>query len=229
MGYSAGAKQRIGYKKEFRSVLFTRSYKKISAVHRVEEYVYLLRKFTNKEINPGKIVLTTPAVAKEDCIIININSEASSRRLPVKKAIDLITAVRRNFKSDLVLIGSKKDIVHVTAVINNLPATHNIINLTGRTSLPELVRKLSAARLVLTTDSGPAHIANALGIHTITLFGAGNEQNTAPFNQSNLSIIRLGKLPCEPCVKNVCVLYGTPKCLEMLDEQIIVNTMVRNG
>ena len=75
---------------------------------------------------------------------------------------------------------------------------------------------------VLTTDSGPAHVANALGVHTVVLFGAGNENNTAPYNKNSLTIIRLGQLPCEPCVSNTCKLYGVPQCLARLDENIIV-------
>ena len=77
---------------------------------------------------------------------------------------------------------------------------------------------------MLTTDSGPAHLANALGTHTVVLFGAGDENNTAPYNHEYRTIIRLGKLDCEPCRKNVCIRYGTPQCLEQLDTHMIIQT-----
>jgi ADP-heptose:LPS heptosyltransferase len=79
----------------------------------------------------------------------------------------------------------------------------------------------ATSAVVLTTDSGPAHVANALGVHTIVLFGAGNENNTAPYNKNNRTIIRLGQLACEPCVSNTCKLYGVPQCLQRLDENVI--------
>ena len=91
----------------------------------------------------------------------------------------------------------------------------------------ELARLMSNSEIILSTDSGPAHLANAIGIPSVVLCGAGNEKNTAPYNDKGLTIIRLGLLPCEPCVKNICVLYGIPKCLELLDEKRIVNAMVR--
>jgi len=75
---------------------------------------------------------------------------------------------------------------------------------------------------MLTTDSGPAHLANALGTPTIVLFGAGKEENTAPYNKPLRNIVRLGQLSCEPCEKNICVRYKTPQCLERLDSKRIV-------
>jgi ADP-heptose:LPS heptosyltransferase len=92
----------------------------------------------------------------------------------------------------------------------------------GKTTLPQLVQLLASAKAVLTTDSGPAHLANALGTDTVVLFGAGNEQETAPYNSELRTVIRLGQLSCEPCEKNVCVRYGIPQCLERLESAQIV-------
>jgi ADP-heptose:LPS heptosyltransferase len=85
---------------------------------------------------------------------------------------------------------------------------------------------MATSKAVLTTDSGPAHIASATGVSTVVLFGAGNENNTSPYNKEGLSIIRLGQLPCEPCVKNKCLLYGIPKCMELLDNKLIINKVM---
>ena len=79
--------------------------------------------------------------------------------------------------------------------------------------------------MILSTDSGPAHLANAIGLPVVVLFGAGNEFNTAPFNKQKRMIIRYGQLNCEPCVKNTCKLYDVPKCMEMLDELQIISAL----
>jgi ADP-heptose:LPS heptosyltransferase len=143
----------------------------------------------------------------------------------LQKAVNLVSLLQQNLDSNLVMIGGRADLPFVEEVIRRLPHQQNIVNMVGKTTLQELVGLLASSSVVLTTDSGPAHVANAAGAQTVVLFGAGNERNTAPYNQSNRTIIRLGQLPCEPCVKNVCVLYGTPKCLELLDEHLIVNTV----
>jgi lipopolysaccharide heptosyltransferase II len=221
MGRAISAKARIGYKKELRSVLLTNPYTKQKNLHRVEEYIDLLKQFTKKEITVPPVKLQLPAAGKTSALIININSEAGSRRLTKEKAVSIIAAVRNKISKEIILVGSNKEAAFVEAVFNALPDKNNISCKAGKTSLPELMQLFATSTAVLTTDSGPAHVANALGVHTIVLFGAGNENNTAPYNKNNRRIIRLGQLPCEPCVSNTCKLYGIPQCLVKLDENLI--------
>ena len=114
----------------------------------------------------------------------------------------------------------------VDSVFNALPDRTNITNTAGDTNLTQLIDVLGTSRILLSTDSGPAHVANALGTFTIVLFGAGNENSTAPYNVNSRSIIRLGQLPCEPCTSNTCKVYGVPECLLRLDEQVIVHEII---
>ena len=226
MGFAAGAKKRIGYGKELRGLLLTSIFKKQPSLHRAEEYINLLEQYINGKIKQKKIFLNIVPVLKDDHFVVNINSEASSRRLPALKAISLIAALRQRSESHIYLIGGNKDAAYTEEVFRKLPHQEGIFNMAGKTSLKELVSLMASARVVLTTDSGPAHLANATGTYTVVLFGAGNEKNTAPYNAGNRSIIRLGHLPCEPCVKNTCVLYGIPKCLELLNEEEIIEKVM---
>lgn len=225
MGRAAGATKRIGFKKELRSVLLTHAYQKKQNIHRAEEYVDLLGRFANKPVIPPPVKLQLAAAEKKNALVININSEAVSRRLPKEKATSIITAVRKKINNEIILVGSNKEAAFVEEVYQALPDKNNISNKAGVTSLPELLGLFAGSAAVLTTDSGPAHVANALGVHTIVLFGAGNENNTAPYNKNNRTIIRLGQLNCEPCVSNTCKVYGIPQCLVKLDEQMIVSAV----
>ncbi len=227
IGYATGAKKRIGHKKELRQLLLTNSYRKENGKHRVREYTDLLASFTGKSYETGSIDLLISPVTKTDTIVVNINSEASSRRLPLEKAVSLLGKLRQRTGSKIILVGGNADAEFVEEVVERLPDKSNFVNIAGKTSLYELVNFIAASSLVLTTDSGPAHVSNALGVHTIVLFGAGNENNTAPFNEINRTIIRLGKLDCEPCVNNKCLLYGIPKCLELLDETMVIDQCIR--
>lgn len=223
MGWAAGARERIGYNKEMRSVLLTRAFSKKPGLHRAVEYVDLVAQYSRQELpKPLGIFLQAPSVNKQDFIAVNINSEASSRRLPVPKAVSILTALQQRINSKLVLVGVKSQAPYVEQVVQRMPSLQNIENRCGKTTLAELVECFSAARAVVTTDSGPAHLSNALGTPTIVLHGADDERQTAPYNDAYHFGLRLGQLPCEPCVKNKCVLYGLPKCLELLDEGMIV-------
>ena len=226
MAYAVGAKKTVGFKKELRSLLLTHSYQKKKNIHRVEEYINLLQQFIKAETAIPSVELNTQITGKKNAVIVNINSEASSRRLPTEKAVSIISTLRKEITEEIILIGSPKEKVFVDEVYNLLDNKNNITNSAGKTDLPELISLLGSCTVMMTTDSGPAHIANALGTHTVVLFGAGNENNTAPYNKFNRSIIRLGQLKCEPCVNNTCKLYGIPKCLQLLDENIIVQQVI---
>lgn len=226
MGFATGAKLRVGFKNEARNMLLTQAYAKPVGLHRAEEYVRLVELYAGKQA--GNIdVRLHHTVAKEDVVILNINSEASSRRLTVAKAVEIITAVRRSFSEKILLIGGRGEKEFVQTVYRQLRNKKDIENIAGTTNLHQLTQVLAAAKWVLSTDSGPAHLANALGTHTVVLFGAGNENNTAPYNKEARQIIRLGKLSCEPCTKNVCVQFDTPQCLELLETTQIISILKR--
>jgi heptosyltransferase II len=180
--------------------------------------------FTKQKSTPTDVCLKHE-YHKKEYIVININSEASSRRLTVVKAVEILGLLRNSTQQKIVLIGAPKEREFVGTVLNHLKNQNNIENLAGKTSLGQLVELLASAQLILSTDSGPAHLANALGTHTVVLFGAGKESSTAPYNKNLRNIIRLGELSCEPCEKNVCVRYGTPQCLERLDSVRIIETV----
>lgn len=221
MGWVSGAKKRIGYSGEGRTFLFTHAYKKPGNLHRADVYKILLEKYAGISL-PSTPVQLQHTFKKEDYIVVNINSEASSRRLTEQKAVELLNALQQAISQKIILIGAPKEAPFVHGVLKKLPSS-KIESWAGKTDLPQLVKLLASAKLLLSTDSGPAHLANALGTYTVVLFGAGNEKITAPYNQNCRTIIRLHQLSCEPCEKNVCVRYGTPQCLERLDSARIVS------
>uniref|UniRef100_A0A7C5EM60 Lipopolysaccharide heptosyltransferase 1 n=1 Tax=Desulfobacca acetoxidans TaxID=60893 RepID=A0A7C5EM60_9BACT len=83
-----------------------------------------------------------------------------------------------------------------------------LLNLAGRTSLPELAALLKKARLAVTTDTGPMHLAVALGTPVVAIFGPTAPWRTGPFGQ-NHEVVRLS-YPCSPCFKRRC---PKPRCL----------------
>lgn len=221
LGAAGGAQVRIGYRNELRQLLLTHAYTKPEGLHRVEEYVQLLTGYTGKERQSIDVSLHH-SFGKNEHVVMNINSEASSRRLTMAKAIELVSQLRTNIGNPIILIGASKEVPFVDSVLSGLPDRRGVESRAGKTSLMQLTEILASAQVLLSTDSGPAHLANALGTHTIVLFGAGRESNTAPYNKDLRNIVRLGQLSCEPCQKNVCVRYEIPQCLERLDSSRIV-------
>ncbi|HEY9001067.1 MAG TPA: glycosyltransferase family 9 protein [Mucilaginibacter sp.] len=226
MGWAIKAKKRIGFGKEGRFFLMTNTYKKPANLHRTDEYVSLLEQFTGKKITEREVRLQAKTTVRNSSqVVLNFNSEAVSRRMPIDKGQQLINTLTNTFKNTkFVIVGSPKEKAYVDELLSGT-TNDKIENYAGKTSLAGLCELMASSKAVLTTDSGPAHLANSLGVPTIVLFGAGNELNTAPYNRENLKVIRAGKLECEPCVRNTCKLYGIPKCMQLIDEIKIINAL----
>lgn len=77
----------------------------------------------------------------------------------------------------------------------------------GRTDLPLLAAGLGECDILLTNDSGPMHLAAAVGTPTVSLWGAGDPEETAPTGTHH-QLLRRGDLPCVPCRKNECPRTG---------------------
>ena len=78
----------------------------------------------------------------------------------------------------------------------------NVVDLRGRLPIPKLMAVLANAAAVVSTDSGPAHLAAALGTPTLALFGATDWRKTRPIGR-RVTVERF-PAPCSPCLKRVC-------------------------
>ncbi|MEO0202925.1 MAG: glycosyltransferase family 9 protein [candidate division WOR-3 bacterium] len=231
MGFFSNSKKRIGYMNEFREIFLTNAYKKPKNLHRVEEYCYLLKDFTKNPIENIKVQLNIEPenyirnLNSKYKIVVNINSEAQSRRMSIPKWTKIIEMLLNELDCHVILTGSKKDINRVNWLFESLEKRDRVINLAGKTNLIELSRIIKASDIMLSSDSGPAHLSNALLVKTIVLFGAGDEKNTSPYNKDYLKVIRLN-MSCSPCLKNYCK-FRVPLCLEDLDENLIVKNLIK--
>lgn len=80
-------------------------------------------------------------------------------------------------------------------------------DLGGRTDLGLLAAGLEGCALVLSNDSGPLHLAAAVGTPTVSLWGAGNPASTGVIGEAH-RMLRRPALPCVPCVRNECPRSG---------------------
>ena len=87
--------------------------------------------------------------------------------------------------------------------------TTKAINIGGQTSLPELAVFYKNALMIITTDSGPMHLAAAAGIPVVALFGPTDPARTGPYGKCH-TVIRTD-LHCSPCLKKQC---PTRQCME---------------
>ena len=233
VGWATGSRHRIGYRRELRSPLLSHAYLKPKGKHRVEEYVHLLERYFGYEAAGIRVKLgEKPGAGEggvaygeaESKIILNFNSEAQSRRMPVEKAIRIVDRLRKATVSDLILIGSPKEVPFVEAIWQGLADQRQVFSAAGQTTLPQLAQLIQSADLMVSTDSGPAHLAYSQGTRLLVFFGAGDETNTGPYHAEGAEVMRAPGVKCS-CRSNTCR-YGVPPCLLQLDEEQIVSRVL---
>jgi heptosyltransferase-1 len=108
-----------------------------------------------------------------------------------------------------ILVGGKGDI----DAANEIVALSNgkAISLAGKTDLKELIEVIRNARFVISNDSGPMHIAAALGIPVFAIFGPTDPSRTGPYGKGHTIIKE--EITCAPCFKKTCT---NVKCMNSL-------------
>jgi ADP-heptose:LPS heptosyltransferase len=97
------------------------------------------------------------------------------------------------------LIGSSHERGYVQNILNRVPhSAERIVNLAGETSLRDLIGLFSASRVLITNDSGPMHLAAAVGLPTIALFGPESPVFYGPLGNQTVNLY--AHLPCSPCL-----------------------------
>ncbi|MGI8836399.1 MAG: lipopolysaccharide heptosyltransferase II [Pyrinomonadaceae bacterium] len=128
----------------------------------------------------------------------SINSRA--KRWPAESYAVVADRFVDTLQAQILLVGSPQELdvsQHVVSCMHNKPLV-----LTGKTDIAQLVGILSLCDLLVTNDTGPAHIAAALGRPTLVIFGPTNPLTTRPFSPY-AEIIRFPP-ECAPCMLRDC-------------------------
>jgi len=208
---------RAGYNSDGRGVLLTHSMhrtKEIKKIHQIDYYLEMVKALgcvsINKEIHMETKINRADArtvldkyIPDEKKLIVGIAPGASygpaKRWLPERFAA-IADKIANDHSCRIILLGGKSD-TETTELVQKY-ATTGLINLAGKTSLREAIYLISQCRLFISNDSGLMHIAGALNIPTIALFGSTNLVTTAP--PGNQSLIIRHEVPCSPCLKEIC-------------------------
>ena len=150
---------------------------------------------TARRILPGAFSRSRP-------IALNIGATKEANRWPVSHWSGLIEILLAETSSPLVLTGGPDDRVRGEELVSAASDRNRIFNSAGLTSLGELGGIFLECCLAVSGDTGPMHIASALGIPTVGLFGPADPRRTGPFR--HLDMVIESPLECSPCGRRRC-------------------------
>ncbi len=215
----AGIAERWGYRADARGFLLTRAVRRKRAVppiHMVTYYLQLLEAL-GIPAPPPSIELSVSPAAEERASrrLAELGIETSrplvllapgaahgpAKRWPAARFGEAARLLHSRFGAAAAIIGTAADsplAAEITAASASPP-----VDLTGRTDLGELLGLLARASVLITNDSGPLHMANALRTPVVAVFGPTDPRATGPFHRPARTLRKEG-IACAPCRYREC-------------------------
>ena len=183
-------------------------YKKIH--HQVEKYNHFVNNSLRINSNPSSLVLHSEKVKNKNSKnkLMGINpgaSYGSAKRWYPEKFADVAKGLSLDF--DIIIFGGPGEI----EIANNIESyliqkgVKNYRNLAGLVDINKLVFQISKLDLFITGDSEPMHIASAMQVPTVSIFGPTKFTETSQWMNKKSTIVKKN-LGCQPCMKRVCPL-----------------------
>ncbi|HOW16537.1 MAG TPA: glycosyltransferase family 9 protein [bacterium] len=217
---TCGAKKVIGFKSASMSFLFSKR-----AIRQGEHEVIKNHKLLEamderfKELQPNMAdpyTLYPPKktnrkdlseLEKNSFIVVSAGSRWETKKWTLEGYIELINRILKSYIYKVVLSGDKSDIKGSDAICSGLSSTKRVIDSTGKLNIQELFYLISKARLVVTNDSAPIHIAVGLKVPVLAIFGPTvKELGFYPYSKKAV-VVENNNVACRPCG-----LHGHKKC-----------------
>jgi len=222
---AGGARQIVGYATDGRRALLTRAIPfeaDFKRRHQVRYYLNIAAQLEAQLAGQCRVNLDA-----QPALHVGAEQQAEARRLIEAAGIDLTKQLvalnpgatnsrakrwlperfaatadqlseRDNFQT--IIVGAPGDRDAARAVAGQMRS--NVADLTGRTSLAELKAVLACTALVVSNDTGTSHVAAALGVPTVTIFGPTEDFATRPL--ANLAAVVRHPVECSPCMLRDC-------------------------
>jgi heptosyltransferase-1 len=149
-------------------------------------------------------------------VALNIGATKPANRWTVEGFTALALGIRSRYGLSCVLTGGREDVTMARGI--EAATFGSVFNLADKTTLAELIDVLESSAAVVTCDTGPMHLAVALGKKVLALFGPSDHRRTGPYQGR---VIR-ARVPCGPCGRKTC---GRPDCMTAIKPEMELDAL----
>ncbi len=142
----------------------------------------------------------------EDFVVFHTGARKLLRRWSLQKWAELAVFVYQRFELQVVFVGGPEDEADIKKIQAKLP--FETYSFAGQGTLLDYAALVGKAKFMVGNESGPMHIAAAMDVPVLALFGPGQPEVFAPYGAGNRYLHV--KLPCNPCDQVHCVFPDNP-------------------
>jgi heptosyltransferase II len=213
------------------------------AAHHIHDYLYLTAELgASPEPLPPRIFISDEQ-ARQLCQRLRLEIAPAGRpwfglnpgaeygpakRWPAERFAAAAVILQKQTNCRWLIFGGAGDLALAEKVTTEIryggSGPDGAINLAGKTNLKELAAVLKLCRLLLTNDTGPMHLAAALGTPLVVPFGSTSPELTGPGFSSTVQIVRT-PVPCAPCFRRECPI--DLRCLNGIETAQVVEVAQR--
>jgi len=214
----AGIPVRLGKNSDGRWCMLTNRYqsdKSAPGRHEVEYYLELIRSFgisgsmtqphlfISKEEELKAANLLEKHGMRHDDFVIGVNPGAtygSAKRWYPDRFAEVARRLGAEWSAKIVIFGGPGEVEIAADIERRLEG--ETLNVAGKTTVRELMALIKRCNFFITNDSGPMHIAAALNVPLVAIFGSTDHSTTSPY--TDRAVIVRKDTDCAPCMKREC-------------------------
>ncbi len=229
--FLAGIPDRVGFRDASLSFLYTRAVRKAGASHAVLRNLSLLYDDMKSDMLSSELRLFEPPRGKvapyvkkvlplaQSYIILAPGSAWETKMWHWQGFLEVARFFRKRGGA-VVLLGSEAE----SGVCGRIGSEVEVIDLSGRISLADTLYVMKHARLAVTNDSMPLHMASAFKLPTVAVFCATSPAfGFGPWDNPHAAVVQEDTIECRPCRRHgsrKCP-NGTEKCMQIPPERVI--------
>ena len=238
LSFMAGIPRRAGYQTDGRGILLTHRVPvdgKVKREHQVEYYLHLIRSLglrtaegipsfqvPRDRILEADAVLKSAGIGEEPFVGLSPGSQyGSAKEWFPERFGELGRLILSKLGGRLLILGSAGDRATAAPILRT--AGPKAVDLTGKTTLGQAMAIIARCRVFITNDSGLMHVAAALGVPLVAIFGSTDPSRTGPLGTTSWVIYKA--LTCAPCLKTQCP--RNRECMEAITVEEVFEEVKR--
>lgn len=226
--FLCGIPERVGFDRNGEGRFLTKKVTVSGIKHNIDQYLEVIKAIgirddgkgmnfiiSNEAEKAADEILTKKGLKKGDINIgvlaggaSNIKTEMPIKRWPVGNYAELSSKIAADGYK-VMLLGTDSDrpaaeaiLKHVSEGLNRGNVAKNILDLTGKTTLEQTAAVMKKCNVIVTHDSGPMHLASAVDVPVISIFGPTDPREYYPLSRNSYYFWNVENIKCAPCYED---------------------------